>query len=210
MIYMEEWLLYLEQLRSIAQAGLHYTKDVYDKERFEQLLLLTEKALQPIDDTEKTTIRDYLTHEQGYITPKVDVRAVVINVKQELLLVQEKADNCWSLPGGWADIGYTPKEIAVKEVWEEAGIKVQADRLLRVVDNKHHDFPESLFHTYKLFIACTPLETTIQSGIETASVAFFPFDHIASLPLSTERNTFELIKATYNQVIQQDPLTDCD
>jgi ADP-ribose pyrophosphatase YjhB (NUDIX family) len=123
----------------------------------------------------------------GYRTPKVDVRCVIFNEQDEILMVQERVDSRWSLPGGWCDVGYTPTEVAEKEAMEEAGIRVKAGRLLAVFDKKCHDHPEDLYYAYKIFLECKPENLEIRPGMETLDVGFFAQ---AALPeLSTPRNT---------------------
>jgi ADP-ribose pyrophosphatase YjhB (NUDIX family) len=123
----------------------------------------------------------------GYRTPKVDVRCVVFNEGDEILMVKERVDGRWSLPGGWCDVGYTPVEVAEKEAYEEAGIRVKADRVLAIFDKKCHDHPEDLFYAYKIFIECQAEDFAISTGMETLDVGFFPQDGLPEL--STPRNT---------------------
>jgi ADP-ribose pyrophosphatase YjhB (NUDIX family) len=123
----------------------------------------------------------------GYRTPKVDVRAVIFNDRDEILMVKERVDSRWSLPGGWCDVGYTPTETVEKEVLEEAGLRVKATRLLAIFDKKCHDHPEDLFYAYKIFVECEPENYKVTTGMETLDVGFFAQDHLPEL--STPRNT---------------------
>jgi len=112
---------------------------------------------------------------------------VIFNDRDEILMVQERIDSRWSLPGGWCDVGYTPTEVAEKEAEEEAGIRVKAGRLLAVFDKKCHDHPEDLYYAYKIFLECEAENYAIKPGMETLDAGFFARD---SLPeLSTPRNT---------------------
>jgi len=144
----------LRELQSIAQAGLTYTRDPYDRERFERLLRLTAELLAAQTGQEEGEVHDLLHAERGYLTPKVDVRAVVLNDRGEVLLTQERADQLWSLPGGWADPGDSPREVAVREVREETGREVRAMRLLGLLDKEKHAHPPDLWAVYKVFLLC--------------------------------------------------------
>lgn len=127
-----KWLDWAKEIQAISQAGLEYTKDVYDMERFEQLRELSIEIMHEYTEAGDEKIRTLFASETGYQTPKVDVRGVIFQ-DGKLLLVKEKADGAWALPGGWADIGLSPAEVVVKEVKEEAGYDVRAGRLLAVL-----------------------------------------------------------------------------
>jgi ADP-ribose pyrophosphatase YjhB (NUDIX family) len=133
-------------------------------------------------------------NETGYATPKVDVRGVVFE-NNKILLVKEKIDGAWALPGGWADIGYSPSEIAVKEIQEEAGFEVKPVRLLAVLDKKFHAHPPEPYHIYKIFIHCSIIGGSAQSGVETSEVRFFAENELP--PLSVERNTEKQIQLMF-------------
>lgn len=189
-----QWLIWAKQIQAISQAGLAYTKDVYDKERFEMLRAISVEILEHYTSVKMEQIRDLFANDVGYPTPKVDVRAVIFR-ENEILLVQEKLDGKWSLPGGWADIGLTPKEVAVKEVVEETGLQVEAVRLLGVLDKKCHDHPPSSQHVYKLFIMCEVIGGELTGGLETAQAKYFAWDALP--PLSMARNTPDQIKQCF-------------
>jgi Hydrolase of X-linked nucleoside diphosphate N terminal/NUDIX domain len=123
-----KWLEWAKQIQSISQAGLAYSKDMYDLDRFEQLRNLSIEIMNAYTDVEIDKIKTLFASETGYATPKVDIRAVVFN-EGKILLVKERTDHAWALPGGWADIGLSPKEVAVKEVMEESGYVVEPIRL---------------------------------------------------------------------------------
>jgi ADP-ribose pyrophosphatase YjhB (NUDIX family) len=181
-----KWLDWAKQLQSIAQTGLAYSKDVYDMERFEEIRKISVDILAQYTNIEKTIIKDIFASETGYATPKVDIRAVVFK-KNKILMVRENTDGKWSLPGGWADIGLTPSEVAVKEVKEESGFDVKAVKLLAVLDKKCHPHPPSAFHIYKIFILCEIIGGQPAKGIETSEVNFFAENELP--PLSTGRIT---------------------
>lgn len=193
-----KWLEWAKQIQAISQAGLEYSRDVYDIERFQQLRELSLEIMQQYTEVEIEQIRELFAAETGYATPKVDVRGVVFK-DNRVLMVKEKLDGHWSLPGGWADIGLSPKEIAVKEVHEESGYIVAPIRLLGVIDKKFHDHPPSPWHTYKIFIQCeiTGGEASTDTT-ETTEVGFFAEDALP--PLSIERNTEAQIRTLFEHL----------
>jgi ADP-ribose pyrophosphatase YjhB (NUDIX family) len=139
--------------------------------------------------------------ESGYQTPKVDVRGVVFRGDQ-ILMVRETIDGNWSLPGGWADVGLTPSEVAIKEVQEESGLEVVPERLLAVLDKKRHNHPPDIFHIYKIFILCRETGGELKGGMETSETGFFGPDKFP--PLSVPRITTEQISLMYEY--KNDPL----
>nr|WP_245809603.1 NUDIX hydrolase [Cohnella massiliensis] len=189
-----KWLEWAKQIQAIAQTGLTYAKDVYDIERYEALRQLSVDILANYTWAGKERIRLAFAGETGYATPKTDIRAVVFR-DGKILLVREKIDGAWALPGGWADIGLSPSEVAVKEVREESGYEVKPVRLLAVLDKKFHDHPPEPYHIYKLFIRCDIVGGQALSGVETSDVGFFAQDGLPEL--SVERNTAAQIHAMF-------------
>jgi ADP-ribose pyrophosphatase YjhB (NUDIX family) len=202
-----DWLLLVKKLQSIARAGLTYSENPYDRNRYEQLQQLTAEILHYHTGIDMEKITDLLQHEKGYLTPKVDVRGVIFR-GNEILMVREKIDNNWSVPGGWADVGLTPFEVAEKEISEEAGITAKALRLLAVLDKKCHNHPPDFFHVYKLFILCKETGGTLCAGLETSDVGFFAPDNIP--PLSKNRITKEQIDLMFEYKNNPDKETTCD
>jgi len=192
-----KWLEWAKQLQSIAQAGLTYSKDVYDLERFELVRNISVEILSYQTDMNKTVIKDLFANETGYATPKVDIRSVVFR-ENKILMVRENTDGDWSLPGGWGDIGLTPSEVAVKEVKEESGFDVKAIKLLGVLDKKCHPHPPSLYHVYKMFILCEIIGGQPKEGIETSAVEFFAENELPSLSLA--RNTESQIELAFKHL----------
>lgn len=181
-----KWLEWAKQLQAIAQAGLTYSKDVYDVERFELIRNISVEILAEYTKIDSKNIKELFANETGYATPKVDVRAVVFK-GNKILMVKENNDGCWSLPGGWGDIGLTPSEVVVKEVKEESGFDVKATKLLAVLDKKCHPHPPSPYHVYKMFIQCEIIGGQPKIGIETEAVDFFAENELP--PLSITRIT---------------------
>ena len=177
----------VKQVQAIAENGLHFSEDDFDLDRYQALEEISLKMLSLVTGLPDETIRVATPEKNGYRTPKVDARAVIFNDQDEILMVKERVDSCWSLPGGWCDVGYTPTETAEKEAEEEAGIKVKVKRLLAVFDKKCHDHPEDLFYAYKIFLECEAENYEISTGMETLDVGFFKQDELPEL--STPRNT---------------------
>lgn len=163
----------VKRLQALAEIGLEYSDSNYDKERYEEIQEICLKMLEQLTDVPLTKIKAIIWENNGYKTPKVDVRAVVFNPEGQILLVQEKADGCWALPGGWADVGYTPRQIAEKECFEEAGLTVKSSHLIAVMDKTAQQMPPEFEYVYKLFIRCEPIGTQISTGPETDNVGWF-------------------------------------
>lgn len=185
-------LLHAQRLQALAQAGLAYPSTAYDVERYEEIRAISVQLLHqlaPDEPLEKLT--QLFASETGYQTPKVDVRAVLFRGQEEVLLVQEKIDgNRWALPGGWADVGYTPFEVAVKEAHEETGFEVRAVRLLALLDKKCHPHPPQPWYIYKAFVLCEIVGgTLLASTPETTGARWVREEEISTLALSVDRNT---------------------
>ena len=183
-------------IRAIAQTGLVYSRIEYDRERYCELLELSHKITSLVSGAQLEDICKSFRIEDDYVTPKVDVRAVIFNDKDEILLVRESADGLWSLPGGWADVGYSPKEVAVKEVKEETGLNVCPIRLLAVTDKKCHPHPPASHYVYKLFILCEIVDGSLSDTFDIIEKGFFERDEIP--PLSEERVLKEQIDLMFD------------
>ena len=186
---------YIKRLQALSEIGLVYSKINYDRERYEEIQEISLKMLELLTDLPIGKISPVIQETNGYKTPKVDVRAVVFNAEGQILLVQEKADGCWALPGGWADVGYTPRQIAEKECFEEAGLNVKSLGLLAVMDKTAQLMPPEFEYVYKLFIRCEPLGTPIYAGEETSDVNWFDEDKLPEL--SQPRNLESQIRLMF-------------
>ncbi len=181
----------VKRIQALSENGQHYAESDYDLDRYQELEKIAVEMLSLLSVQPIEKISLHIEEKNAYRTPKVDVRAVIFNDKEQILMVKEKIDGRWSLPGGWADVGFTPAEIAVKETKEEAGVTVKPERVLAIFDKKCHKHPPDLYYAYKIFIKCTLLPSNIQTGYETTDAAFFSRDAIPEL--STPRNTMEQI-----------------
>jgi ADP-ribose pyrophosphatase YjhB (NUDIX family) len=171
------------RLLAIAQTGLHYTEGAFDKERYEELQGIAQAQLADLADLQTEEVAQLFAQEKGYANPKVDVRCAVFDDAGHVLLVREASDGCWSLPGGWADIGASPAENAMREVREESGYTVNVERLLAIWDLSKHGHPPSLFHIWKLVFLGNVTASGEISGVETDAVGFFPIDALPPLSL---------------------------
>jgi ADP-ribose pyrophosphatase YjhB (NUDIX family) len=177
----------IKQIQALAETGLHYSKNDFELARNREISELCFSVLSDITGIPDRDLQVKIVESDGYKTPKVDIRAVVFNDQNEILMVREKVDDCWSLPGGWADIGYTPSEVAVKESREEAGAEVKPLRLLGILDKRCHNHPPDIYYIYKVFIECTFISWVGSDEMETSDYGFFSFDNLPAL--STPRNT---------------------
>jgi ADP-ribose pyrophosphatase YjhB (NUDIX family) len=182
---MSDYFRVLERMVAIAQAGLTYARDGFDRQRYEELALLCAELMAAGGADGDAFARLY-SGDTGYRTPKVDVRALVYR-DERVLLVHERSDGRWSLPGGWADVGVSPAQNVLKEVLEETGYRARAVRLLAVLDRDQQGHGPSPWHVYKLFFQCEVDGEPAESTLETQGVAFFPLDALP--PLSTPRVT---------------------
>ncbi len=186
MIVLEKWLEWARRMQAISQAGLHFSKDVFDKERYTELQQLSSEIIAAYTGETAEHIGKMLAAEEGYPTPKLDVRGIVFR-DDKLLFVKEKMDNRWSLPGGFCEIGLSAGENVVKEIKEESGFDVKPVKLLAVLDSDKHTDKPQLFHYYKVFLQCEIVGGGAQKGVETSEIGFF--GESALPPLSLKRNT---------------------
>lgn len=192
---MKRLLEIAKRVQALAQNGLFYTESDFDRERYEELQELSVEVMSLLTDQPIEKLELHLENPFGYATPKVDVRGVVFR-DDKLLMVQEQEDNLWSIPGGWADIGFSPNEIAVKEVFEEAGLVVEAKKLIGIVDKKFYTHPSSPFYVYKIFIHCEYLSGELKPNHETMGLGFFDKKEIP--PLSPGRIAPEYIERIFD------------
>lgn len=194
------WLAQVRALIGIAQTGLAYSKDPYDIERYHQLLETAEALLLLQPTPLSNQLLENLVADTGYATPKMDIRAGVFD-RERILLVKECQDGLWSLPGGWADINYSPSEVVKKEVLEESGLHVQPYKLVAFTDRRLHPHPPMLLHVYKAFFLCKLIGGTLRPSLETPDVRFFDEHQLPEL--STARVTHQQISMMYQHLRDQ-------
>ena len=189
-----DWLIYARKLNSIAKAGLTYSEDKYDIERFEEIEKISADIIKKHTELQQETIEEVFISEKGYSTPKVDIRAVIFK-NDKILLVKEKIDGLWSLPGGWAEVNLSVSENLKKEAKEEAGAEIKPKRVIAIQDRNKHNTPPSLNSIYKIFVECELIKMDFKENIETSEVGFFKLDKLP--PLSIERNNREQIEMCF-------------
>lgn len=178
------WLEWSRKLQAIAQNGLLFSENAYDRERYEAIRAVAVQMMAAGSGEPIEVVTGLFSGQVGYATPKVDVRGVVFRDDQ-ILLVREAQDSLWTLPGGWADPNESPSESVTREVFEESGFKTRALKLLAVFDRaKHPHVPLHPFHVYKLFVRCEIECGHAKPSLETLEVAFFAEDSIPELSLA--------------------------
>jgi len=178
------WLTWAKRLAALAQDGLTYSDNEYEIDRYQQIRQIAAEMMAAGFDLDAKTFLDLFTAEHGYATPKVDVRGAVIR-DNKILLVKEKIDGGWTLPGGWADPCQSPSEAVAREVFEESGFEVRVVKLAAVYDrSKHPHLPLMPFHLYKLFFLCEITGGVPTESYETTGVEFFAENALPSLSIS--------------------------
>ncbi|HNQ90387.1 MAG TPA: NUDIX hydrolase [Verrucomicrobiota bacterium] len=179
-----QWLDWCRRLQAIAQNGLCFARDPHDVERYTAIREIAAGMLSRGSGLDVALVRGVLEKETGYATPKVDVRGVVFRGDQ-LLLVRERAEGRWTLPGGWADPCESPAESVEREIREESGFVTRASQILAVLDrSKHPHEPPFAFHVYKIFMRCFIIGGSECLSQETDAVGFFGEANLPELSIS--------------------------
>ncbi|RAV98498.1 NUDIX hydrolase N-terminal domain-containing protein [Pseudochryseolinea flava] len=178
-----ELLEEIKKIKSIAEIGLQYASSGYETERYTELQHISYTLLSKISDVPIERLKVSLPTATDYPTAKVDIRGLLLTEDNKVLLVRESADGKWSLPGGWADVGLTPKEVVTKEFKEETGLDVEVKSLLAVFDKKMHPHPPQAFYVYKMVFLCKAVSSEIVKGFDVLDVGYFS---IADLPELSE------------------------
>jgi len=196
------WLEWAKELHSVAHNGLLYVRDPYDRERYEQVLrIAAEMMAAQSGSNDLRPVLDLLTQDAGYITPKVDVRAAVFQEDRILLVRELQDEGRWTLPGGWADPNDAPSKAAEREVREETGYKVVAERVLAVFDRsqaRHGHYPPHPLHSYKIFFLCKLVGGTAEQSHETGESRFFAEGDLP-VDLSVARVTLPQLQRIFAQ-----------
>lgn len=194
------WMGWAREIFSLSQAGLTYSQNEFDIERYKRLQEITAEMIASRSGLEEAAVLDSFSMQAGYITPKIDVRGAVIH-NGKILLIQERADGRWAMPGGWADLGNAPASVAEREVWEESGFRVRAEKVVAVIDANRIE-PMEFYHAYKIIFLCRLLDGEPRTSHETLAVDFF--DPANLPPLSLFRTNESMVQEAFAHV--NDPL----
>lgn len=189
------WLKYISEIQAIAQNGLTYSNNDFDKERYLRLREIACEFMANYSNTPISKIQEIFSLETGYATPKIDVRAFILQANK-ILLVKERSDALWTLPGGWAETNESASESVIREAKEETGFNVRVIRLLALWDKQKHDHPPQWPHAYKCFFHCDILSGAATENLEISEIDFFDPEHLP--PLSTPRVTQKQIERLYD------------
>ena len=187
------WLDWAKELQSIAQNGLAYTKDVFDKERYTRLRDISADIISRYSSIPTEKVTNLFCNESGFQTPKIDTRAVIF--KDDKILLVKENDGRWSLPGEWCDFDQTIKTNTEKEVLEEAGLKVRATKIIAIQDRNKHNTPVYAYNICKFFVLCEIIGGKFKKNIETTDSAYFSKDELPIL--SEDKNTKEQIEMCF-------------
>ena len=189
----EKWLQWAVELQSLAQAGLFYSKDPFDLERYERIREITAEMVSYHSDTPLEKVKDLFCGDVGYQTPKIDTRAAMFNDGKKLLV--HEANGTWSLPGGWVDVNVSVEENMIKEVKEEAGLDIKVKRIIAVQDREKHNLPIYAYKVCKIFMQCEVIGGEFVSNIETTGFDYFGMDELPCL--AEEKNSREQIEMCF-------------
>ena len=191
---MEKWLKLAMEIQSLAQAGLAYTNNVYDIERYERLRDISAEMINMKTDLEFNKIKELFCNETGYQTPKIDTRAVIF--KDDKILLTHENNGTWSLPGGWCDVLESVGSNTIKEVKEETGLDVETIKIIAVQDRNKHNKPIYAYGVCKVFILCNVIGGKFVKNIETTEIKYFSLDEIPH-SLAEEKNNKEQIEMCF-------------
>jgi ADP-ribose pyrophosphatase YjhB (NUDIX family) len=196
------WLRLAREIQALSQTGLTYSTDEYNTARYHRFMEIAVEIVHCYSGLSKEALlQDFLRHV-GYATPKVDVRGAIIQ-NDKILLVQERSDQRWCMPGGWADVGETPSEMVIREVWEESGYQVAVKKVVGIFDaNRSDSVPLEFFHAYKIIFLCMITGGQACAGDETLTVNFFGRDSFP--PLSLQRTNDRHVKEVFAHIDDPD------
>jgi ADP-ribose pyrophosphatase YjhB (NUDIX family) len=177
------WLEWAREIQAISQIGLTYSQSEYDTQRYQRLMEIAAEIVHSQTDLPQEPVLKNFQVQPGYATPKVDVRGAVV-CDGKILLVQERSDGRWCMPGGWADVGDRPSEVVTREVWEESGFQVIARKVIGVYDANRSGQPLEFYHAYKIVFLCDITAGQARPSYETQAVEFFAFDTLPPLSLN--------------------------
>lgn len=191
-----KWMQWAREIYSLSQVGLTFNKNEFDIERYKRLQEISAEIIASQSELEIETIMESFSMQAGYVTPKIDVRGAVVH-NDKILLIQERMDEKWSMPGGWADLGNAPASVAEREVWEESGFRVKAEKVVAVIDANRIQ-PMEFYHAYKLIFLCTLVDGEPRVSHETLAVDFFDMNNLP--PLSMYRTNENMLREVFAHV----------
>ena len=204
---MEKWLKWAIEIQSLSQIGLTYTKDVYDRERYQRLREISAEMLAEKTEVSIEKVKDLFCHETGYQTPKLDTRAAIFR-NNKILLVHEN-NGTWSLPGGWCDVLESVKSNTENEVREETGLNVKAVKIISIQDRNKHNKPVYVYGVCKIFVLCEVINGKFVENIETTEIRYFS---LQDLPhnLAEEKTNKEQIEMCFKAYLNENWQTQFD
>ena len=191
---MENWLHWAIEIQSLAQAGLAYTSNVYDIERYERLREISAEMISEKTNIPTEKVEELFCNETGYQTPKLDTRAAVF--KENKILLTHENNGTWSLPGGWVDVLESIKSNTEKEVKEETGLDVEAVKVIAIQDRNKHNIPVYAYGVCKVFVLCELIGGSFEENIETTEINYFSLNEIPE-NLAKEKTTKEQIEMCF-------------
>ena len=191
---MEKWLKWAIEIQSLAQAGLTYTDNVYDIERYERLREIAAEIIEEKSNISLEKVKDLFCNENGYQTPKIDTRAAIF--KDDKILLTHENNGTWSLPGGWCDVLESVASNIIKEVKEETGLDVETIKIIAVQDRNKHNKPIYAYGVCKIFVLCNVIGGEFIENIETTEIKYFSLDEIPN-NLAEEKTNNEQIEICF-------------
>jgi ADP-ribose pyrophosphatase YjhB (NUDIX family) len=195
------------RLLALSQTGLHFSTEEYDRERYREVAEIAAQLLELQADVTAEAVKRAWFVEDGYATPKLDVRGAIFR-DDRVLMVRERSDGKWTLPGGWADVNDTPSRAVLKEIEQESGFTARITKLAALYDRNKHAHPPILFHTWKVFFLCEITGGEARTSYETSGVEFFALDRLPEL--STGRATAAQIHRMYQHSLHPELPTEFD
>lgn len=195
-----QWLEWAREIQALSQTGLTFTQNEYERERYHRLSEIAAEIMARHTGIAKETVQKNFLGQLGYATPKIDVRGAVVR-ENKILLVQERTDQRWAMPGGWADVGDLPSEMVAREVWEESGIRAVAKKVIGVYDANRTGRPMEFYHAFKIVFLCEFAGGELRPSNETLAADFFSFDRLPPLSLNrtNERHLSEVLAHVQDQ-----------
>ncbi|MBU3028055.1 NUDIX hydrolase [Zobellia galactanivorans] len=190
----------IKRIKALAETGLVYAEDEYNRERYTELKQLALELLASVADKPLSVLDDFYMPVTDYPTPKVDVRGLVLNEKNQILMAKESVDGKWTIPGGWAEVGYSPSACIMKEIEEETGLITNVVRLMAVYDKQSHPHPPQPFYVYKLCFLCRLSGGKLTPGFDMRGAAFFDIDDLPEI--SKDRILVSQLKQLHAMAIE--------